>query len=76
MAKTPKKPKPEEEVETHPDGWERFQDTMDKIVHRSIGHLFPIYVPVIHASLRQGVQLQAPILIAGADPAVSEVAIY
>jgi hypothetical protein len=31
MAKSPKKPKPEE-VETHPDGWERFQKTMDKIV--------------------------------------------
>jgi hypothetical protein len=31
MAKTPKKPKPEE-VETVPDGWDRFQKTMDKIV--------------------------------------------
>jgi len=32
MAKPPKKPKPEEEIETHPDAWERFQRTMDKIV--------------------------------------------
>jgi len=31
MAKPPKKPKPEE-IETEPDGWERFQRTMDKIV--------------------------------------------
>jgi hypothetical protein len=31
MAKPPKKPKPEE-IETHPDGWDRFQKTMDKIV--------------------------------------------
>ena len=31
MVKSPKKPKPEE-VETHPDGWDRFQKTMDKIV--------------------------------------------
>jgi hypothetical protein len=39
MAKPPKKPKPEE-VETHPDAWDRFQKTMDKIVppkHRSAG---------------------------------------
>jgi len=31
MAKPPKKQKPEE-IETEPDGWERFQRTMDKIV--------------------------------------------
>jgi len=38
MAKPPKKPKPEE-IETEPDGWDRFQRTMDKIVppkHRSL----------------------------------------
>ncbi len=31
MADPPKKPKPEE-IETEPDGWDRFQRTMDKIV--------------------------------------------
>ena len=31
MAKPPKKPKPEE-IETEPDGWDRFERTMDKIV--------------------------------------------
>ena len=35
MVKPPKKPKPKpkpEEIETHPDGWERFQRTMNKIL--------------------------------------------
>jgi hypothetical protein len=33
MAKPPKKPKPKkDEIETHPDAWDRFQRTMDKIV--------------------------------------------
>tara|TARA_R110002110_G_C13459853_1_gene718111 strand:+ start:2027 stop:2185 length:159 start_codon:yes stop_codon:yes gene_type:complete len=31
MTKIPKKEKPED-VETHPDSWERFQKTMDKIL--------------------------------------------
>tara|TARA_R110002094_G_scaffold6344_2_gene15476 strand:- start:286 stop:441 length:156 start_codon:yes stop_codon:yes gene_type:complete len=31
MADKPKSEKPED-VETHPDSWERFQKTMDKIV--------------------------------------------
>ncbi len=31
MTKSPKKLKPEE-IETEPDGWDRFQQTMDKIV--------------------------------------------
>ena len=31
MAKTPKKPEPEE-IETEPDAWERFEKTIGKIV--------------------------------------------
>ena len=40
MAKSPKKPKPEK-IETEPDGWDRFQRTMDKIAppkHRPLAN--------------------------------------